>query len=200
MDWTKEETMATALILNGSLQRDARLDQAQELLSNALQQKGWVVEAMVLRDVPIAACRGCFGCWLETPGLCVQDDAGRDVAREFIRSDLVVLVTPITFGGYSSELKKALDRCLCTMLPFFTKVGGEVRHKLRYDRYPALLGVGVLAGEDGESEAIFKTLVARNALNYHSPAHAAGVVRSSQGGQEVAAQMQALLDQVGVGQ
>lgn len=192
--------MAKALILNGALPGDTTLEQPQELLYDALEQKGWIVDALVLRDIPIAACRGCFECWLKTPGLCVTDDAGRDVARRGVQSDLLVMLTPVTFGGYSSELKKALDRCICTVSALFARVAGEVHHMRRYERYPALLGVGVLAEEDSESETIFKTLVARNALNWHSPAQAAGVVRGNQGREEMAAQIQTLLHQVEVQQ
>lgn len=84
------------------------------------------------------------------------DDMGRDIARSFIRSDLAIFLSPVTFGGYSSELKKGLDRSIGLMMPFFTKIGGEVHHKARYKKYPSLMGIGVLSKKDEESERIFK--------------------------------------------
>jgi hypothetical protein len=51
----------------------------------------------------LAHCLGCFGCWLKTPGMCVEDDAGRQVARAIVQSDTTVLYTPATFGGYSPD-------------------------------------------------------------------------------------------------
>ena len=92
------------------------------------------------------------------------------------RSDLVVLLSPITFGGYSSELKKALDRSIGIVSPFFTRIHGEVHHKPRYARYPVLLAIGVTADSDPEEAQIFTRLVERNAINYHAPAHVVAIV------------------------
>lgn len=75
---------------------------------------GWEVEPFILHDMEIHHW-GCFGCWVQTPGVCVIDDAGRDVARAVIQSDLAVFLIPVTFGGYSSELKKAVDRLICLL-------------------------------------------------------------------------------------
>ncbi len=98
-----------------------------------------------------------------------------------IESDLTIYLTPVTFGGYSSELKGALDRCICIVSPFFTTIGGETHHRVRYEHYPAVVAFGVLPGPDPEQEQIFKALVARNALNLHAPFHAAHVVTPGSG-------------------
>ncbi len=165
-----------ALILNGALAGDADADAVQELLRRELAAAGCRPQATVLRDVPVAYCQGCFECWLKTPGMCKTDDAGREIAAAFIRSDVVVLLTPVTFGGYSSELKKALDRIAGLVLPFFMHIRGEVHHRPRYARYPALLAVGMLPQPDPAQERVFHTLVQRNALNFHAPWHEARVL------------------------
>ena len=165
-----------ALILNGAAPGDAELDGIQELLRGKLEASGCRTSAMVLRDVPVAYCQGCFECWLKTPGICKTHDKGRDVAAAFVASDLVVLLTPITFGGYSSHLKKGLDRIAGVVSPFFMRSEGEVHHRPRYARYPRLLGVGVLGAPRPDEERVFQTLVARNALNFHSPWHAARIL------------------------
>ncbi len=160
-----------ALILNGALAGDADVDAVQELLRRELAAAGCRAEAMVLREIPVAYCQGCFECWLKTPGMCKTDDAGRQIAAAFIRSDVVALLTPVTFGGYSSELKKALDRIAGLVSPFMMHIQGEVHHRPRYARYPALLGIGLLPQPDPVQEHVFQTLVARNALNLHAPWH-----------------------------
>lgn len=187
-----------ATLLNGATRDDGALDMVYEVISSELKARSWEVEPFILRDVEIAPCAGCFGCWIKTPGVCLTDDAGRDVARALVQSDLVVYLTPVTFGGYSSELKKALDRSICVISPFFGRIHGETHHKKRYDRFPLLVAVGVAADPDEESERMFKTLVQRNAINMHSPAHAAGVVAGGQGVDQIRAQVEALLAQVGV--
>jgi hypothetical protein len=121
---------------------------------------------------------GCFGCWIKTPGVCVIDDAGRDIARRMIHSDVVVYLTPLMFGGYSSELKKAIDRSIPNISPLFRLMKREVHHAKRYPRNPRLAGIGICSNGpvDPDEEDLFETLVGRNAINLHAPASAAGVV------------------------
>ena len=142
----------------------------------------------------IAPCLGCFGCWQRTPGVCVIDDAGREVARLAARCDLLVFFTRITFGGYSSELKKAVDRLIPNISPFFTRVGGEVHHRLRYAGAPRLLAVGLAAGPDEEAEGIFRELVERNAINGRNPAHAAAIVYDGRPPDAIGAALDAMED------
>ncbi len=187
-----------AVVLNGSEKGDNALNTVYEIITDELKGIGWEVESFILHDTKIAHCLGCFGCWVKTPGIYVIDDAGHDVAMKVIQSDLTVFLTPVTFGGYSSELKKALDRLIPLISPFFMKIEGEVHHKPRYERYPRLMGVGVLPHPDEESEGLFKTLIGRNAINFRGPAHAGGVVLSSQSSEEIRENIQTLLIEVGV--
>ncbi len=182
-----------ALILNGSVKDDNSLDIVHEVVQDELMRNSYQVDSFILHDTEVAGCLGCFGCWVQTPGICVIDDAGREIARKVIQSDLVVLLTPVTFGGYSSELKKAMDRLIPLISPFFTKIQGEVHHKPRYDRYPSLIAVGVHPQPDEEMEQIFKTLVSRNAINFHSPSQAAGVMLSGQEWETVREEFRSLL-------
>ena len=166
-----------AVILNGSFAGDQTCAAVETELVSALAGLGCEVECLRLRDLTIAYCKGCFGCWVKTPGICpTRDDAG-SVTRSFVRSDLAALVTPVVFGGYSSELKKALDRTAGIVLPFFTRINGEVHHRRRYDRYPALLAIGVIDRADPVEERIFTTLVGRNAINFHAPAYQVAFVK-----------------------
>ena len=53
-------------------------------------------------------------------------------------------------GGYSSELKNAVDHLIPNILPFFANVDGETHHKPRYKRYAKLLIPGE-AAVDGDA-------------------------------------------------
>ena len=188
-----------AVILNGAQKDDNALNSIHDIIVDELTSIGWEVTSYALRERTIRHCVGCFGCWVKTPGICRFKDDAREIAREFIQSDWSVFFTPVTFGGYSAELKRALDRAiLCLISPFFMKIKGEVHHKPRYNRYPRLMGVGVLPHPDRESEKIFKTVVKRNALNLHVPAHIAGVILSDQGTGKSRQQIQSLLTAIGV--
>ncbi len=164
-------------------------------LLGALAQAGSETKVFALREIEIAPCLGCFGCWIRTPGECVIDDDARRVARAVAESDVLILFTPVTFGGYSSLLKGALDRMIPNLSPFFQRYRGETHHARRYARPPSLAGLGSLPRPDREAERIFKTLVERNALNLQSPRVAATVV-SCEGRGEVRAQVGALVEVV----
>ena len=170
-----------SLILNGGSSRDAPVDALHGALEIELGARGWETEGLVLREVSVAPCTGCFQCWTKTPGVCKTKDAGRWVARSMIQSELVVLLTPVLFGGYAPHLKKALDRVIGLVSPFFERVDGEVHHRRRYEGYPALLGVGWLGEPDSEEERIFDRLVERNAINLRSPAWLSHVVHGGTG-------------------
>jgi multimeric flavodoxin WrbA len=168
---TGSEKRLKALVLNGSENEKSAVNTVSDYLVDFLRINDHEVEVMVLRNETIASCLGCFGCWLKTPGECVIKDAGSQLPRKVIQSDLVFMLTPVTFGMYSSELKKALDRFPCpVLLPFFKKISGEIHHANRYDKYPSLVAIGVLPNPDEESENIFTTLVGRNGINLHAKA------------------------------
>lgn len=183
-----------ATLLNGALPGDDFVDGAGALLQDALQSQGWAVTSWTLRNEKIGYCLGCFECWTTTPGLCRIDDAGRDIARSVIQSDLAIYLTAITFGGYSSELKKAVDRIICLISPFFTRIDGEVHHQGRYDRYPDLLGVGVLPAPHPTQEQLFHTLIGRNAINMHAPEHGSVVLYRNQDPATTAATLSSALN------
>jgi NAD(P)H-dependent FMN reductase len=164
------------VLLDGARSHDEGLAPLVATVQRELARGGLPVRTYSPRCLEVTHCRGCFGCWLETPGMCVEDDAGRVIAKAVVRSETTVLVTPITFGGYSSALKRAVDRWLPLILPYFGNYYGETHHRPRYERYPRLVGIGVLPAPDAEAERVFKALVGRNAINFHAPSHAAEVV------------------------
>lgn len=165
-----------ALVLDGALAGGAEVCAVAGCVAEEVERLGLHAQRVTLREVQVAPCLGCFECWTRTPGVCRTRDAGRDLARAFVQARLAVFVTPVTFGGYSSELKKAVDRLICVDLPFFTRVGGEVHHPPRYAHRPALLVVGVLPERLAAQERIFQELVRRNAVNLRVPAFASQVL------------------------
>jgi multimeric flavodoxin WrbA len=167
------------LVMNGAKSEKSAVNTVFDYLVDYLKTKNHEVDAMVLRNEKIAACLGCFSCWLKTPGKCIIKDAGSDLPRKVIQSDVISIVTPVTFGLYSSESKKAIDRFACpSILPFFTRVNGEFHHIIRYDKNPTLVFIGVLPSPDEENETTFKTLVSRNGINLRTAAFS-GIVYST---------------------
>ena len=182
------------VILDGAGSGDQDLSPVLDVLREVLEADGAGIETFTLRDIKLAHCLGCFNCWIKTPGICVEADAGREIAKAVIQADVAVLFTPVTFGGYSPELKKALDRFVQLVSPFFAMDHGEVHHPPRYGRRPRLVTVGVQRHANPYEAHIFKTLAGRNAINIHPPSYAAEVVLATDSADRLRAQFAALVN------
>ena len=128
------------LILNGfHSEMGERINSA---LRTQIDARGWQSESILLCDQKIGNCAGDFFCWVRKPGMCKTDDDNRVIAEKIIQSDLVIYLTPVTFGGYSSELKRMVDHQIQNISPMFAAVDGEIHHQKRYTQYPHTLTIG----------------------------------------------------------
>jgi multimeric flavodoxin WrbA len=148
---------------SGALHRRIR-----EIAEEEGRSRGFAITAFDLAGLDVKPCRGCFACWLKHPGTCAIKDEQERVLKAMSSADIEVWITPLTFGGYSSVLKKSLDRLIPNILPFFIKVRGEVHHPPRYERRSRLVALGTVPSPDADAAAIFRGLVERNAINFHS--------------------------------
>ena len=80
----------------------------------------------------VKPCAGCFLCWVKTPGRCVIPDRGSQLALLLARAEKFTIVSRCYYGGFSPDIKAALDRFIAYMLPWFTIIGGEMHHVPRY--------------------------------------------------------------------
>jgi multimeric flavodoxin WrbA len=181
------------VLLDGTRSGDEGLTSTLAILTDVLKQTGADVQVFALREVKLAHCIGCFGCWLETPGLCRYGEAGRAIVQEVIQSDTIVLFTPVVFGGYSSQLKQIVDRFASLCLPYFSSYHGEVHHRPRYAHYPRWVGIGVQNNPNAKEAGLFKLVVGRNAINFHAPSYAAEVVTNTDNPDKLPGIFQALL-------
>ena len=183
-----------AIILDGSHANDSTGGRVRAALTAQLQAWGWDVEHIALCEKKIGNCAGDFFCWVRTPGVCNVDDDNRAIAEALVASDLMVYLTPVTFGGYSSTLKSMVDHLIQNVTPFFARVAGETHHQKRYKKNPDLLAVGWIDARDAQSEAVFRHLVQRNALNLHSKTWVGDVVLAGQSDGELLASAQKWLN------
>ena len=174
-----------ALVLDGSRMGEHDLEPVRQVMTEELSALDWDVEVLQLRDIEMKPCTGCFRCWTKTPGICVIKDDAHEVTRKIVQSDLFVILTPVTFGGYSSEIKNALDRSLGIILPTTTKINGHSHHKPRYKRYPSWVVMGSVPSPDPELEALLRDLVGRNVTHGYAPSFSVEVVTEGQDIEEV---------------
>lgn len=188
-----------ALILDGARDDERTLAVLHAAVREKLIAAGYGIDEWVLRNTRIAPCHGDFDCLAKTPGVCVHADAGGEIVKQFVSSDLTVWLCPITFGGYSAQLTKALDRLGCPLIwPSLTKMHGQHHWKPRYAAYPRLLVLGVSEEDDPESERLLSVLVAHNAMTLYLPSHEAGVFVRGLSEAELRSSAHRLLRAVGV--
>ncbi len=127
------------LVINGNPYRDRKeMDGYINRLFDAIKSAGHEAQTLVLRDMKIKPCTGCFNCWVKNPGNCIIQDDANDVARQYIASDHVILASPLIMGFISSLLKNTMDRNIPLVHPHLEEVDGEAHHKKRYDKYPVI--------------------------------------------------------------
>jgi len=174
-----------AILLDGSKENDRTGERVRAALEAELKTQGWEVEHFALCNQKIGNCAGDFFCFIRTPGVCNVNDDNRTIAEAHTNCDLMVYLTPVTFGGYSPTLKRMVDHQIQNISPFFANVNGETHHARRYKKNPDLLVVGWMDTPDKQSEAIFRHLVQRNAPNWHSKTWVSDVVLTHQSDEEL---------------
>jgi len=187
----------TAVLLDGERPGEALLGPLREAVTAELSARGWEMRLYPLREMAVAPCAACFGCWIKTPGECVQADDARALARNVIGAHLLAVLTPVTFGCYSSTAKRAIERLLPLLSPFFEKVDGEIHHKRRYPRFPDYLVLGVQPKPDPDAAAPFSTLVERNAVNVRAYIHRCGIFPADCSAEALRPELSSLLSAFG---
>jgi multimeric flavodoxin WrbA len=185
-----------AILLDGSRAGDSAGNRVRTALTAELHVRGWEVEHILLSEKKIGNCAGDFFCWIRNPGICNVNDDNRAIAASVVNSNLTVYLTPITFGGYSSTLKKMVDHQIQNISPYFAQVNGETHHQRRYPLYPDFLAIGWMDQADAQNEATFRHLVYRNAINFYAEKYIAGVVMEDQAESEIQASVQNWLNEM----
>lgn len=113
----------------------------QEFLAGAEEAQA-EVENVFLVQKEIKYCRGCYVCWIKTPGKCVLKDDMADLLEKLVHSDIVVFASPLYVDNVSGVMKMFMDRILPLMDPYFVKdKNGEYGHAARYDKRPKLVAM-----------------------------------------------------------
>lgn len=185
-----------AILLNGSQTNDKSGERIRSRLTAQLRAQGWDVEHFALCEQKIGNCAGDFFCFIRTPGVCNVNDDNRPIAEALVNCDLMVYLTQVRFGGFSPTLKRMVDHQLQNISPFFARVAGETHHARRYKVNPNLLVVGWMEAPDAHSEAVFRHLVQRMALNWHSKTWVSDVVLTNQSDDELQVLAQQWVDAI----
>ena len=157
--------------------------QNAELIEHAINksalQNNITVKHTCFDSTQIKPCIGCFGCWIKTPGECVLKDSGRDILKDFIQTDLTIIIGSMVFGNYSFPIKTAIDRFIPNDVFFFTQYKGETHHVKRYETRPYILFIGIQDELNKAEKDTFLKLCSKNATNLCANKHSVLAFHSS---------------------
>ncbi len=126
------------VVFNGSPR--GRHSNTHEIVRQLLQgasEAAADTEEVFLIEHNISQCRGCFGCWGETPGACVIEDDMAGLLDQFLESDYAGLATPVYNMYMTGLLKNFTDRFLPLATPHIHKnADGSFYHEGRTKRFP----------------------------------------------------------------
>lgn len=98
---------------------------------------GSIEECEIMVDeLNIRPCAGCFSCWSKTPGTCWLRDDMAQMLERLLWADVTIWSFPLYFFSVPGPLKTLMDRQLPLMLPFMESDGGQTGsggHPSRYD-------------------------------------------------------------------
>lgn len=130
------------------------------------KEAGAEVENVFLAEHDIQSCKGCFGCWDKTPGMCIVQDDAAPLLHKIRNSDVVVFATPLYVDNVSGIMKTFMDRSIPLADPHFeTDESGESVHARRHEKLP---DIAVIANSGFPEQSHFQVLrllfrrVARN--------------------------------------
>src|SRR5699024_656136 len=101
---------------------------------------------------------GCFGCWTKTPGRCVIRDDAVKIYPVIAKSERVLYVSRVKYGGYDSPMKTMLERAIPVQQAFIRVLDGETHHVQRAvaPKRAVILAYGTTSDEERE---VFRALV-----------------------------------------
>jgi putative NADPH-quinone reductase len=121
-----------ALVFLGSPRgrRSSSYHAAQHFI-NGLVRAECTTDEVLVRDCAINPCRGCFTCWLKTPGRCVHRDDMDMILPKIEKADLVVYAFPLYYFSMPGIVKNLIDRQLPLVRPELIERNGRTGHPSR---------------------------------------------------------------------
>jgi multimeric flavodoxin WrbA len=153
-----------AIVLSADPSHPVRLAKLAAVLDEQLGRAGYdQIEHFDVSEAKLGFCQGEFDCWVRHPGRCKIDDEEQAIVAAIPAADAIVYLGSIAFGGWNYALKRAIDRLICLITPFFEKRAGLTHHERRYESYPRMYAVGLLPTPDAEQQKTLEQLNDANA-------------------------------------
>jgi multimeric flavodoxin WrbA len=137
--------------------------------SEGAEEAGAEVDNIFLKDKNIGFCKGCFSCWLKTPGKCVIRDDMDELLPKIPSSDIIVFAMPLYVDNVTGLMKCFMDRIIPVVKPYIEKdEKGECRHVKRHEKYPLIVVISNCGFPEQSHFQVMELLFRRIARNIHS--------------------------------
>ena len=111
--------MMYIVMLQGSPNKHGSSNLLADCFKQGAEEAGHTVELIDAAHANIHPCTGCIHCGYEGP--CVQKDDVDAIRSKILKTDMMVLVTPLYYYGMSAQLKTVIDR--------FCALNGRIQRK-----------------------------------------------------------------------
>ncbi|MFA5452342.1 MAG: flavodoxin family protein [Candidatus Methanomethylophilaceae archaeon] len=100
--------MKTMLIINGSPRKNGSNSVILKMLSEKASKFDYKPETIDICDLNINGCKACMAC--KTSGICAQKDDMLPLYDKILTADMLVIASPVYFGGETGQMKCFMDR------------------------------------------------------------------------------------------
>ena len=96
-----------------------------------LETGGASVELVELGKKKVNSCTGCFHCWKNSTGRCIQNDDVNDLYDKFHESDMIIYAFTLYWDTVPGILKNFIERAFCLEHPYMIPGLSKTRHPRR---------------------------------------------------------------------
>lgn len=107
--WMGEDSMSRITVLVGSPRRNGNTALLAESFAKGARKSN-IVELLRVADYRINPCLGCNACCSSEGYVCAQKDDMALICQKLMRTDTLVIASPVYFYGVSAQLKALVDR------------------------------------------------------------------------------------------
>ena len=103
------------MIILGTARENGNTANVVNWVTEGARETGAEVEIIDASKLTVKAngCLHCLGCQKSDEYRCVVGDDASSVVAKMFEKDVVVLATPVYFGGVSAQIKQVIDRMYC---------------------------------------------------------------------------------------
>ena len=122
------------LVINGSpKEKSDTMCLTNAFLRGLNQNNNFDIHIIDIIKKDIKPCIGCFKCWKNEEGLCVQHDDQKEIMDEYAKADIVIYSFPLYSYAMPSHLKAFVDRLIPFNKVIMKMENGHVVHVKRVD-------------------------------------------------------------------